>query len=321
MAKLEYKPLREVWPNEAHNFTPWLLDNSEYLAEALGFDIELDVSEHPIGAFSVDIFGRDVTHGCPLIVENQLENTDHRHLGQLLTYAAGADAKTVVWISASFRDEHRQALEFLNDLAGDTARFFGVEVQVAFIAGSPLAPILNVVVEPSDWKARVRSQRVSTAASLSQVGYRSFWGQYLETIHESHPGLTKVKSPQGTNWMNLMSPRKGIFLTSSFLQSGKLTCELYIDVRPRERNQNIYEAILLQRAQIEKDLGTELLWDPMEGRQACRVKLEHEAEIGDETGWPILIAWLSKWQVAFTRVLVPIVRSLDDSFWAGPLTE
>jgi hypothetical protein len=318
LSRMEFKPLREVWPDEARHFTPWLLENSEYLAESLGIDLELEVSEHAIGAFSLDLFGRDVTHECPLIVENQLESTDHRHLGQLLTYAAGTDAKTVVWISAKFRDEHRQALEYLNDLAGDNARFFGIEVQVAVIADSPPAPLLNLVVQPSDWRSQVSAQRSSAGLSNSKAAYQSFWGQYLDQVHEQHPGLTNVRSPQGANWMNLNFPRKGTYITSGFIRSGKLTCELYIDVRPASRNSAIFEALLRNQTELEAALGTKLLWDRMEGKQACRIRLEHDASIADEESWPSLIEWLMKWQVAFKQVFYPAVQSLDDSLWTDP---
>ena len=291
------------------------MENSDYLAESLGIDLELEVSEHPIGSFSLDLFGRDVTHECPLIVENQIESTDHRHLGQLLTYAAGTDAKTVVWIAAKFRDEHRQALEYLNDLSGDSARFFGIEAQVAVIADSPPAPLLNLVVQPSDWRSQVNAQRSSTSSTNSQAMYRSFWSQFLERVHEVHPGLTNVRAPQSANWMNLNFPRRGTYIISGFIRGGKLTCELYIDVRPEARNTAIFEVLLNDRQRIEDELGTKLLWNPMEGRQACRIRIERDAVIADSETWTELIDWLVGWQFAFKRVFYPIVQSLDDALW------
>jgi hypothetical protein len=135
---------RSVWPHEAHDFTPWLLENADALAEALGLDIELSAAEHPVGGFALDLVGRDMTNNCVLIVENQLSATDHGHLGQLLTYAAGTDARTVVWLAPTFREEHRQALDYLNGLGGENARFFGVEIGVVRIGNSDPAPLFKL---------------------------------------------------------------------------------------------------------------------------------------------------------------------------------
>src|SRR5215203_5282830 len=114
LGRLQALDPRSVWPREAHDFTPWLLENEDALAEALGLDLELSAAEHPVGGFALDLVGRDMTNDCVLIVENQLSDTDHGHLGQLLTYAAGTDARTVVWLAPRFREEHRQALDYLN---------------------------------------------------------------------------------------------------------------------------------------------------------------------------------------------------------------
>ena len=119
LGRLQSMDPRDVWRHEAHDFTPWLLENADVLSDALGIDLELSAAEHPVGGFNLDLVGRDLTNNCVLIVENQLSTTDHGHLGQLVTYAAGTDARTIVWISPSFREEHRQALDFLNDMGGE----------------------------------------------------------------------------------------------------------------------------------------------------------------------------------------------------------
>jgi hypothetical protein len=134
---------RAVWPNEATDFTPWLRDNADALAEALGLDLELTVIEHQVGPFFLDVLGRDVTNDNVLVVENQLTQTDHDHLGKLVTYAANTDAATVVWMALSFREEHRQAIAFLNELGGEKARFFGVEIGAVKIGDSAPAPLLR----------------------------------------------------------------------------------------------------------------------------------------------------------------------------------
>ena len=312
-SEMEYKPVRNFWPNEASNFTPWLLENSDYLAKALGIDLELDKNEHPVGLFSLDLFGRDLTHGCPLIVENQLEKTDHTHLGQLLTYAAGTDAKTVVWISTKFRDEHRQALEYLNNLAGDTTRFFGIEVKVAVIADSLPAPILSVVAQPSGWRTLVKAQQASVSPSTPQAAYLSFWSDYLDRVSEDYPDLTNARSTTKSNWIDINSYR-GVRITLGFIKNSKLVCDLNINSESREKNMMIFDALKSQKAEIEEKLGVDLLWEPMEDKIQCRLRLERQGIIKAEPFWPEFIEWLLKWNVAFKQVFFPLLEDLGEPY-------
>ncbi|CAJ0718222.1 hypothetical protein LMG7143_04333 [Ralstonia thomasii] len=143
LARLERVNLREAWKHEAGEFTPWLAqdDNLQLLAQALGLsEIELVATEHPVGDFKVDILCSD--DDGEIIIENQLEPTDHRHLGQIVTYAAGVDAKKVIWVAESFRPEHLAALEFLNQNTTGSLNFFAAEIELWRIAESPLAQIL-----------------------------------------------------------------------------------------------------------------------------------------------------------------------------------
>jgi hypothetical protein len=156
--------LRTVWANEAFDFTPWLRDDPSHLEAVLGIGIEITGSEHTVGGFKLDLIGRDLTHDAVLIIENQLESTDHSHLGQLMTYAAGTGAATVVWLASDFKEEHRQALDWLNALTDEETRFFGVRVEVVRIGDSLPAPNFEVVAMPNDWQKSVRSATASQRA-------------------------------------------------------------------------------------------------------------------------------------------------------------
>ena len=210
LGKLTAVDPRTVWPHEAHDFTPWLLAHADALADVLGIDLELTANEHPVGGFALDLIGKDVTNGCALIVENQLTVTDHAHLGQLLTYAAGTDAATVVWIAVSFREEHRQAVDWLNSLAGEDARFFGIEIGAVRIGGSPVAPVFTLRAQPNDWHARL-SAIAKSGLPVSAKGqlYREFWGRFLQRVHAERPAWTRAKIPTAENWMVMPSPVKG----------------------------------------------------------------------------------------------------------------
>lgn len=157
IGRLQRVPLREVWPHEAHSLTPWLLRNADALGEVLGMNLELHTAEHAVGGFSLDLIGVDTVTGETVIVENQLEVSDHTHLGQVLTYAGGTDATNIVWLAPRFRDEHRAALEWLNNRTDASTRFFAVQLDAVRIGHSAPAPLLELVVRPNDWEKAIKA--------------------------------------------------------------------------------------------------------------------------------------------------------------------
>src|SRR5215472_759112 len=182
LGRLEQVNPRSIWAHEALNFTPWLAQNADRLADALGIELELEDTERAVGGYSLDIIGQDQTNGVVLIVENQLGDSDHGHLGQLLTYAAGTAASTIVWITTRFRDEHRQALTWLNEHTDQDTHFFGVELEVVRIGSSAPAPLFKVVALPNDWQKSVRASTVSAGGGGRNELYRQFWAKLLERI-------------------------------------------------------------------------------------------------------------------------------------------
>ena len=155
LGRLERVEPGNVWKSERSDFTPWLAapENLSRLGDALRLDLEPMAREQPVGPFRADLLCRDAATRSPVVIEAQLGRTDHLHLGQILTYAAGLDAAAVVWLAARFRDEHRAALDWLNRPGSGAARFFGVEIDVWKIGDSPAAPHFNVVAKPGDWPA------------------------------------------------------------------------------------------------------------------------------------------------------------------------
>jgi len=271
LSRLAYVDPREVWAHEAHELTPWLLDNADVLSETLGIDLELTASEHPVGGFSLDLVGRDLTNDAVLIVENQLAGTDHDHLGKLLTYTAGTAASTIVWTATSFRDEHRQALDWLNENTGEDVRFFGIVMQVVEIHGSPRAPLLKLVVEPNDWQKHVRAATHSGRLEGKGAHYVDFWRKFLESVKSRYPGWTRATKPNSANWFTMTSPIAGAAFSSSFAQGGRLRHELYIDSGDGEQNLEIFSSLLAQQAALENAYGRPLEFDELVGKRACRV--------------------------------------------------
>jgi hypothetical protein len=278
LGRLQQIDPRDVWQHEAHDFTPWLLENADVLADALGIDIELSAAEHPVGGFNLDLVGRDLTNNCVLIVENQLTTTDHGHLGQLVTYAAGTDARTIVWVSPMFREEHRQALDFLNDLGGEDTRFFGVEISVVKIGPSAPAPLIRLRAQPNDWHAQVTAATRTTAQQAGKAPlYREFWTRFLERVKVENPSWTNATKPQISNWFAMACPFKGgSYYSSSFAAGGKLRTELYIDFGDEDQNRSVFEQLAERRSALEEVYGGPLSWEDLPGKRACRV-----ADYGD----------------------------------------
>lgn len=264
---------RSVWQNEARDFTPWLLANADALADALGIDIELTAAEHPVGGYSLDLVGRDLTNDCILIAENQLEVTDHSHLGQLLTYAAGTDAQTVVWLATAFREEHRQALDFLNDIGGEKVRFFGVEVGVVQIGDSVPAPLFKLRAQPNDWHAQIATQaQAASRNSGKSLLYQEFWSRFLERQRVEKPQWTRTAKPPASNWLPTASPFKGGPIYSySFARDGRMRVELYIDYGDADRNEHLFKLLEDDKDRIEQDFNGKLEWEAIPDKRASRV--------------------------------------------------
>ena len=167
----QIKDLREIWPNEAKDFTPWLAkeDNLDLLSETIGIDIVFEERESPVGNFSLDIFAKEESTDRTIIIENQLEDTNHDHLGKLITYASGKDASIIIWIVKKARDEHRQAIEWLNSHTDKEIGFYLLEIELWKIGDSNPAPKFNIVERPNDWGKTVKQTAELTSIASQRV--------------------------------------------------------------------------------------------------------------------------------------------------------
>ncbi len=284
-----------MWPHEAADFTPWLRHNAHALADAVGLDIELTATEHQVGPFLLDVIGKDLTNDRVLIVENQLTPTDHGHLGQLLTYAANTDAGTVIWMALSFREEHRQAVAFLNELGGEKVRFFAVEIGAVRIGDSPAAPLFTLAAQPNDFHAQAAAAAKASSEDASGVSaqYAAFWQRFLEQLRDQHPAWTRARKGPAENWLTPPSPFKGLsyYCVSFPSRPQRLRCELYIDSEgPAEveaRFRDLYE----QRAGVEARFGGELSWEPLENRRASRIAVYASGDVTQADRHDEYIKW------------------------------
>lgn len=220
ISKLTRVDLRDIWPSESSNFTPWLSDqqNIELLGDTLGLYLEAAESEVSVGPFSADIVCKD-PEGRTVLIENQLEKTDHKHLGQIFTYAAGKDAVTIIWISPQFTDEHRAAISWLNKITADEFSFFAVEIELWKIGESQPAPQFRVVEKPNHWSRALRKSNGSNSSSQEkeasdlQVLQLRFWDGFKEFLDTSNNAI-RCQNPGYRAWMWHSIGRTGVALSS-----------------------------------------------------------------------------------------------------------
>lgn len=231
LGTLESVNIRDVWQGEASHFTPWLAqtENLERLGEALAMSLEPLGTETPVGPFYADIVCRNLNDASTVLIENQLERTDHRHLGQIFTYAAGLDAVTIIWISPQFTEEHRAAIDWLNRITLDNFSFFGVEIELWRIGNSPPAPKFNIVAKPNDWTRAMRRKRpdggvggtqlASTDLRLNQMAFWEGFQDFLTTANS--PYTCQKPGPRAWMWHSI--GRAGIALCTIVTSPAKGT--------------------------------------------------------------------------------------------------
>jgi hypothetical protein len=301
IGRIQEVDLRSVWPHEAQSFTPWLEENPQELGELLGLDLDLS-KEHPIGTFSLDLVGTDLATGRSVIIENQLEKSNHSHLGQLLTDAGGVRPQIVVWVAKQIREEHRAALNWLNSVTDNQTHFFGVEVRAIKIGDSLPAPMLDLVVEPNVWGKQVRESASKASRSERLNAYGEFWESLINEFGDKYPDLR-----ERTAWARSYFPTFTGFadLSLNLVFSGKgLRAELYFGSRDPEKSAKRFDALTEVQQQLRQLTGSELVFEPLEGKIASRISIYGSvADVEDRGSWQIYRNWFAK-EYAELRKLV-----------------
>lgn len=268
IAKLERVQLRKVWLHEAYDFTQWLEQNIEVLNDAIGLDlVNAERERKTESAFSVDLVAEKASGGT-VIIENQLERSDHDHLGKLITYLTAMQAETAVWIVSDPRPEHVAAVAWLNE--STSASFYLLKLEAVRIAGSPPAPLLTLIVGPSDEVKSVGQAKRDL--SIREQARRRWWSALLQ-----HPGASHHKhiSPGTSTSIGSGSGIQGVsyHYLSKRDRSG---VEVYIDrgKARAEANSAIFDLLFAHKAKIEEAYGGSLKWERLDGWQACRIRAE-----------------------------------------------
>ena len=276
LARIQRVSLRDAWPNEANDFTPWLAQNIRELGNALGVDLEWQESESAVGNRSLDIFATDRSDGRPVIIENQLEWTDNDHLSRLLIYAAGKDAKLVIWVASAIDDEHRQVLDWLNQRTDENTQFYGVVVELWKIDNSRAAPNFSVVTAPNEWRKRnISNRQVGIAGSRSQ-STAMFHRQLAEKLEREHNHTVASKQGSRGAWCVLENLDGQDHYSTDFTTTLRVNLWFWPRAEAPGRHQRILE-MLKERHQSEveaalcnTDAGEWFVWDHVGDRYGER---------------------------------------------------
>jgi len=319
LGRLNRVDLRDIWTSEATDFTPWLArpENLEVLADTLSIDLELEAQEKAVGPFRADILCKDIGTDSWVLIENQLERTDHNHLGQLLTYASGLEAVTIVWIAARFTEEHRSTLDWLNKITDETFRFFGLEVELWKIGDSPAAPKFNIVSKPNDWSRSVaHAARAIDGSELTEIRVmqRAYWDAFQSALDQAGGPVSGNRKPQPQSWMAYPIGRTGFHLGAVMLrQTNQVRVELYI----AGDKAKAFLGLLEQDSEaVEVEFGSALDWEELPARRDSRISLcLDDVDPENESDWPRQHEWLAQRLKDMHRVFAQRVRALDADDW------
>lgn len=287
IGRLQRVPLREVWPNEAYDFTPWLQANLDVLNEALDLELSSAEREQAAGSFSLDLLAED-SSGNPVIIENQLERSNHDHLGKLLTYLVAFDASTAVWIVQDARPEHVAAIHWLNE--SSSGAFYLVKVEAVRIGDSAPAPVLTRIVGPS-LEARGAGDTKRDFSERHELRYQ-FWESLL-ALARTRTQLHQNISPSSKNWIQAGVGISRLSLNYVVLEyEGRV--ELYISTGDAEQNKQIFDALAADRDAINARAGVELSWERRDEQQASKIAWYlRDGGYRDENWEPVQLAMVN----------------------------
>ena len=273
--------LRSIWPHEALNFTPWVAENVDLLADAVGLDITVDETESSVGDFNVDIYASETGTDRKIIIENQLEDTDHDHLGKLITYASGKGADVVIWVVKHAREEHKAAVEWLNNHTDDKMGFFLCEIKLFQIGDSQIAPAFTVVERPNDWTKEIRKTASANSTQQQRLEYWQAFNDYAFS-DANFSRIFNKRKPTTDHWMDFSIGSSACHIAVSQIQKRKaVDVELYIN-----DDKELFKSLFAYKDEIEKNMEMELEWKELPERKASRILIEKTVDLDDRATWP-----------------------------------
>lgn len=308
LGKLERVELREIWKTEDRDFTPWLAseENISILADTIGIDLEVEAQEKDVGPFRADILCKDTSSDSWVLIENQLEKTNHRHLGQLMTYAAGLDAVTIVWIADRFTDEHRAAMDWLNRITDGEFNFFGLEVELWRIADSPIAPKFNIISKPNEWSLGPIPPIDITETKQLQL---EFWTHLWKLLKKRGSSIRGTK-PRPQSWNSFSIGRSKIRMFAS-VNTQKNFLQVGITLKGPHKTAH-FQLLHDQMDNIESELAQKLEWEELPNRKESRIAIRNfDFDPTKQSDWLQQHKWMAENLENFDKVFRPRIKNLS----------
>ena len=289
LSKIKKVNPRNIWKHEALNFTSWLKqeENLNLLCDELDLNLENIKSEDGAGRYNVDITADDADTGRKVVIENQLESTDHKHLGQILTYASAFDASIIIWLVTDYTEEHRQAIDWFNRNMSDSISFFLIQLEVYQIEDSPHAPKFNIISEPNNWGKTVKKSNSGDTISDLKLMQKEFYEGLKSYSSEHYPGLSFGRTPRAQHWYNISFGTSRCHLSITInTNKNYIGCEVYI-----RDDMNLYRKFLDNKETIESNIGTQLEWMELPNATASRIQTVLHCDPKEKTKWEEYYAW------------------------------
>lgn len=312
LGRLEQVDVRTIWTSEASDFTPWLAmqENLDVLGETIGLNLETKSVEEPVGTLRADIVCIERNSDSIVLIENQLDRTNHSHLGQLLTYSAGLQAVTVIWLATEIKDEHRAALDWLNAITPDSFSFFGLEIELWQIGTSPVAPRFSIVSKPNEWSRSVATVTDGSKKSESKLRQYKYSDGLMVALRSQNGPVSGHKKPQSRRWLSFGIGRKGFSLMAiPNTREGHVRVQLYITGSEASDRLRLLEA---KKNEVEQELGYELEWgDQDPNSRDCSIAYYlRDTDPDDESDWQRQHNWIATNLNAMHRVFMDHVKHL-----------
>src|SRR3989339_140641 len=298
LSKLNKVELRDVWGNEATDFTTWLAqqENLDALSEEIGVDLKLIKTEANVGKFSVDILAEEEATGRKIIIENQLEDTNHDHLGKIITYAAGYDAEIIIWIVRDVREEHQKAIDWLNEHTDEDINFFLIKIELWQIENSNPASKFEIIVGPNEWAKAIKTSPANGELTNTKLQQLDFWSKFKEYVRENDKNI-RLQTPRPQHWYDVsMGSSDGHVGLTINSRENLLGCEIYIS-----RNKDLFEFLKEQKNEIEKEIGEVAEW--VDAPVASRIKIRKDVgSVFSQNESETYFSWLYEKVVLFQKV-------------------
>ena len=306
LAKLQKIDLRDVWGIEP-DFTNWLAqkENLDLLGEEIGVDIKPIKTEANVGQFKVDILAEEESSGRKIIIENQLEDTNHDHLGKIITYASGYDAEIIIWVVRDVREEHQRAVEWLNEHTDEKTGYFLIKIELWQIGGSNPAPKFDVLVSPNEWAKAIKASPAGGELSNTKLQQLDFWTKFKGFVRAKDTRI-RLQTPRPQHWYYVsMGSSEALVALTINTRENLLGCEIYIS-----RNKELFKFLQERKEELEKEIGEQAEW--VDAAVASRIKIKKEIpDLFSQSEAENYYVWLYEKTVQFQKVFGRYFREFN----------